>query len=236
MNEQQNVFERAAARTTLADDRKTRFARNDESRATRLRKADTQQDRISRNEAQRASWAGNTRTGGVKTASGVALDRETSVLKSAAEADRKPKPPAPSEPSDATVYAVASQWMAEHPDFYRSPHNGANFKNFMFTQIAAGRLTWDYESFTVAHDWLEANDYFEKPPARKRREFAVTRAPKMFPPFLSDSERAAEGDRERAEQARRIEKDVECALSLPFDQLQKQVRGSLKAYGSQEVR
>jgi hypothetical protein len=236
MNEQQNVFQKRQARLTLAEDRLTKFDKNDEARAKRLADTSERDARIKRNEAQRSAWSGDHRTGGVRTTSGVALDPETVKLKSAAEAGRRPKPPSPPEPSDATVCAVALQWMAEHPNFYRSPHNGANFKNFMFSQTAAGKLTWDYESFTVAHDWLEANGYFEKPPARKRREFAMTSAPKVYPPFLSDRERAAEDDRARVKQARRIEKEVERALSLPFDQLRQQVRGGLKAYGAQEVR
>jgi hypothetical protein len=235
-DERQNAFERSRARATLREDRKTRFARNDENRIARLRNTDAQQDRIKRNELQRSSWAGPNRAGDVKTASGVALDSQTAKLKSASDADRKPKSSPASEPSDATVYAVATQWMADHPGFHRSPHNGANFNNFMLTQIATRKLTWDYESFTAAHDWLEANGYFEKAPARKRREFAMTSAPKVYPPFLSDAERAVEDDRAQVEQARRIGKDVERALSLPFDQLRKEVRGGLKAYGSQEVR
>ncbi len=234
-DERQNAFERSHARATLREDRKSRFTRHDESRAAQLRNTDAQQERIKRNDAQHSTWQGDGRTGGARATS-VVLDSETSRLRAAALADRRPKPSSAPEPSDATVYAIAQQWMADHPGFHRSPHNGANFKNFMFTQIAAGKLTWEYESFTVAHDWLEANGYFEKAPAPKRREFAMTSAPKIYPPFLSDNERAAEDDRAQIEQARRIEKNVERALSLPFEQLRKEVRGGLKAYGTQDVR
>jgi hypothetical protein len=227
-DERQNAFERAQARTTLTADRKTKFDRNDEARSKRLSDTTERDARVKRNEAQRASWAGGTRR--------VVLDSETSRLRTAALADRKPKAQPVLEPSDATVYAVAQCWMADHTGFYRSPHNGANFKNFMFTQIAVGKLTWNYESFTAAHDWLEANGYFEKPPAPKRREFAMTSAPKIYPPFLSDAESADENDPAQVEQARRIEKDIERALSLPFDQLRKEVRGGLKSYGTQDVR
>ncbi len=235
-DERQNAFEKAQPRTTLRDERKTKFVRNDEARAARLRSADTQQARIARNAQQHASWAGAARAGGVRTASGVSLDSVTAKLKSAAEASRQPKSPSLPEPSDATVYAIAQQWMADHPNFYRSAHNGENFKNFLFHQISLGKLTWNYESFSIAHDWLESAGYFEKVPARKRREFATTCSPRTYPKFVSDAERVAEDDCARMEQARRIEQEISRALSIDFATLRREVRGALPQYGREEVR
>ncbi len=237
MNDTLNVFERRQPRGTLADDRKTRFAKLHERRSAALRESNTLEDRVERNAAQRASWSGDARAGGLHTASGVTLDAETARLKVAAEESRKPKPSVAPEPTDATVYAVASRWMADHLGFYRSPHNGENFKRFMLAQTAAGKLTWDYESFSVAHDWLQANGYFEKPPAPRRREFAMTTAPKVYPPFLSAEERADADAQRRAEHARRMGREIERAVSLPFEQLRREVRAGFTDLGrAAEVR
>src|SRR5579871_4822260 len=106
MNEPMNVFERRQPRGTLADDRKSRFARLNERRSAALRESNTLEDRVQRNAAQRASWSGDARAGGLHTASGVSLDAETARLKTAAEESRRPRPNVAPEPTDATVYAV----------------------------------------------------------------------------------------------------------------------------------
>lgn len=235
--EQQNVFERTQARTTLADDRKSRFTRHDESRAAKLRNTDAQQERIKRNDVQHARWSGDARAGGTRTTS-VLLDPETAKLKSAAEAERNMKPEAPHTPPSAmTIAAIILQWEQRNPSYYRSPFNAENMKNFLFSNIAAGALDWSYEALDKTYAWLHANNYLEEAPRpRKRRDFAMTSAPKIYPPFLSDADRGAEGDRRHVEQARLIEMDVERALSIPFADLQKQIRGSLTRYGAEAVR
>jgi hypothetical protein len=237
MKEQQNVFQRAQARHTLADDRKTRFDRNDEVRTKRLADTTQRDARVKRNEARRATWSGDSRDGGTRTTS-VVLDPETARLKSVAEADRHSAPPAPQAPtSPMTIAAIILEWERQNPDYYRSVFNAENMKNFLLTNIAAGTLGWSYEALDRSFTWLHANDYLEEAPRpRKRGDFAMISAPKIYPSFRSDAERAAADDRRRIEQARLIEKDVERALALPFDQLQQQVRGSLKAYGTQAVR
>jgi hypothetical protein len=107
----------------------------------------------------------------------------------------------------------------------------------MLTQVAAGKLDWSYESFTIAHDWLEKNGYFERQyPTPRSRGDAMRPAPKTFPPFVGDEERAAEEDRSRVAQANRVAQDMERALSLPFEELKKQARAGMKAFSHEAVR
>src|SRR5579871_535306 len=103
MNEPMNVFERRQPRGTLADDRKTRFAKLHERRSAALRESNTLEDRVERNAAQRASWSGDARAGGLHTASGVSLDADTARLKAAAAESRKPRPVPSSPPTAMTI-------------------------------------------------------------------------------------------------------------------------------------
>jgi hypothetical protein len=237
MNDTQNPFERAKIRTTLADDRKTRFDRNDAARAKRLSDTTERDARVKRNAQQRSAWSGDARAGGTRTMS-VLLDPATAKLKTAADAERKVQPVAPPVlPSGMTIAAIILEWERNNPNYHRSEFNAENMKNFLLTNIAAGTLDWSYEALDATYQWLRENNYLEDAPRpRKRGEFATTSAPKIYAPFLSGEARAAEGDRQRIEQARLIEKDVERALSVPFDQLQKQVRASLSRYGAEAVR
>jgi len=236
-DERQNVFERRAARSTLAEDRKNRFTRHQEVVATRLN-TQALPDRIARNDAQRSSWAGDGRAGNVSTTSGVTtLDPETARLKQLSDASRQKAQAVPYAPTPQDLTAFTLRFLELHPDFYESVWNSEAMKNCLLAHIANGTLAWGVEAYERAYEELKQGGYLETAPRpRKRGEFVSRSAPRVYPAFVSRAEAAAEQEHRLAEVTRRVATGQEYARSLDFATLQKQVRGSLTNYGREAVR
>jgi hypothetical protein len=107
----------------------------------------------------------------------------------------------------------------------------------MAAQVAAGKLTWSYEAFDRAHDWLNQNGYFEVAYGLPRKCGDAARpAPRAFSTFVGETERAAEENDARIAQARRVAQEIERALSMPFEQLRQEARAGMKQFSHEAVR
>jgi len=235
-DERRNVFERAQARATLAEDRKNRFTRHAEAVATRR---DTQAltDRIERNASQRASWAGDGRGNVHTTPCLTTLDPETARLKQLSDASRRKLVPVPYVPTPQDLAAFTVRFLELHPEFYESVWNSEAMKNYLLTHIANGTLRWGVEAYERSYEELKQGGYLEEAPRpRKRGEFVSRCAPRAYPPFVSRAKMIAEQERHHAETARRVATERDYARALDFATLQKQVRGALGSYGREAVR
>jgi hypothetical protein len=237
MEELMNRFDRAAqaranVKPTLADDQKNKFQRHTEVVTAQRANTSAHHAHVSDLAARRSAWVGDGREGGVKTVSGVALDSKTAALKSASDASRKAVPAvAPQRLSQATVEAITSQWVADHPDFYASEFNNTSMKNFAMLNVIENNIPFSIELLNAGFDFLWTHNHLERRPGvpRKRGDVVSAAAPVLF---TYDSPEEIEARTEfhnlfaQAEDAAAGER----AKSLSFDELQKEVKSGRKVF------
>lgn len=234
MQEAQNVFQRAKARPSLAEDRTNRFERHDAAR-TEQKKVEHEADvsrRVARNAEQRRSWVGDGRKQNSAVGS-TTLNSDLVELKRASDASREAarQPLAPTQPALTlqTVEAVIAQFEQHHPDYYSSRFNDTNFWNAIAAMLHQGHA-FSYEVCVEVYKQLKANNFLEsKPGPRKRGEFVLRSAPQVYYPHHV-AEREREELAQDQEETRRANDaaDGERAKSMPFEQLRRLAQATFK--------
>ena len=200
MNEDtQNKFDRARAKPALADDRKNRFQRHDENRATALRQQATDKaaQHAARVEQDKTVWHGSSRV--ENHVGGTLLDEKTAAAKRdrdydlAAGAAARTSPVQPLSP--ATMESITRDWLAQRPQFYNSEFNRRSMVNFCRKNVEENGVLLGFELLDAAFEWLLANNHLERDPAipRKRGDVTSAAAPTIFQ-YVPAEEREAQQD------------------------------------------
>jgi hypothetical protein len=218
-------------------DPRNKFEVANANRAAEL-KRDADKATVRHNAAVAANDAKSVRP---KTASGVLLDAKTAEAKrrrdddlAAGRSATSAPPPLPLSP--ATMEAVTVSWLQLTPDFYNSEFNRTSMRNWVRMNVERNGAVFGIELLDNAFRWLSGNNHLEKAPSsvRKRGEVVSAAAPEIFPYD------AAEEISARSELARQVaesieDSEAERARSLPFEELEREVKAGRRVQTRQQA-
>lgn len=230
-DETKNAFERKAAQPTLADDRKKCFDRHQEVVDAAKRDTTAYNSRVAKHEQCNALWTH--RNSAPKASGGTPLTPDLAALK----ANERAFTAAQKQPTNTTVpfiaptvetiTAIVNGWKTQTPNgraYFDSAFNHRNMTLRVREQFELGNLVqWSVEVLDETYFFLLVNNYLETPFKTASIHPRGQPAPKPYP-YVMPEEAAEETERERIEDSAKTAQEIERALSLPFNELQKQVR------------
>jgi hypothetical protein len=236
-DEAKNVFERKKPQSTLADDRQNPFQRKKELVDAQRRDTSQHDARVQHHEEARATW---TKQADAPTAAGGTRlsTAELVALKAASDADREQRRDTKTQatvpfiaPTVATITAIVNGWKTTPNGraYFDSAFNHRNLTLRVREQFELGALVqWSIEALDETFSFLLANNYLETQFKTASIHPRGMPAPKPYP-YVSPEEAAEETERERIDDIGKTTEEVERALNLPFNELQKQVRQGFKS-------
>src|SRR4029077_11498871 len=135
-------------------------------------------------------------------------------------------------PSVETITAIVNGWKTQTPNgrsYFDSAFNHRNMTLRVREQFELGAiLQWSVEALDDTFNFLLANNYLETQFKTASIHPRGMPAPKPYP-YVTPEEIAEEVERERIEDIGKTTAEIERALALPFDQLQREIRQTFKS-------
>jgi hypothetical protein len=234
--EKASPWKKQEQQASLSDDHKDRFDRHQEVVDAQRRNTTAHDARVQHREENRARWT--KQTAPPTAAGGTPLSPDVAALKRASDADREQRRTKTQAtvpfiaPTVATITAIVNGWKTQTPNglsYFDSAFNHRNMTLRVREQFELGHLIqWSVEALDEAFTFLLANNYLETPFKTAAIHPRGQSAPKPYP-YVMPEEAAEEAERERIEDIHKTTEEIERAFSLPFDDLQKEVRYGFKS-------